>query len=181
MSRISIPPEAIKLAALERRISDDLTLNQIDEISTQIYNETTEKTAGLSRQLIDKLQQKREKLVEKKIAQLDIENNLLAKIEQLSEILPDLTPLETDLYIQEIEQIASLSSTTDAKMVAIARQKLDCMRFEEAAAIPKDLHALAAKMREVGKMIEETQSPALLSQFFNERQIAEIYRAGREI
>lgn len=185
MKGASFPPEVPRFGAIERRISEELTLSQIEEISDQIFNEMTEKTRDIGSKLLGSLEKKREKLIDREIDLLEADHNPASKIERLKSLMFFLSPEEIEMQFEAIEMDVSLSSEIDSRILKTAERELQLLRFREEFRVVDELFSEApsdfsTRMRDIAKKIQTANS---LEPFkdLNEVQIKEIYRAGRNV
>ena len=183
MKSVSFPPEIPKFSVLERRVSEELTLGEIEEISDQIFHEMTEKSRDIGNKLLSCLEKKRAQLIERDIALLEADHNPFSKIERLKSLMFFLSPEEIERQFEAIETDTALSSEIDSKILKTAKKELQLLRFREEFRIVDELFGeappdFATRMREVAKKIQVTNS---LESFkdLNSIQVKEIYRAGR--
>jgi|GEM_PF-3873917 len=181
MEQVSFPSEVSKFAALERRIAEDLTLKQLEEIADQIFNEMTEKTRNIANRLLNKLEQKRGKVLNREIALLESDDDLSSKVERLKSLMFFLPPEEIHRHLDAIEIQLSLCSGTDAKIVEIAKD-LKLLRLREEFRMVDELYSDAASSfaSQMRKIAEEIQIKGFFKPLenLNEVQLQEIYRAG---
>lgn len=180
MEKISFPSEMEQLAGIERKISEDLTLDKIESIADQIFNLMTEKTKGIALRLLGQLEEKQEKLLSKEIALLNSDQNLFSRIERLKSLLFFLSPEEKSLQIEAIKQIYA---DLEPQISLAAQREIEFLEFRLAFPIIEDLFGedpsgLATQIKRMAKKIEKTHSLKSLSDF-NETQLQGIYAVGR--
>ncbi len=184
MEGVSFPQEARGFAAIEQSLEADLSLSQIEKIGEQIVNtKTTDKTREVGLGLLNRLESKRDALVNQKLAELNQTSNLVSKIKQLQPLIYFLPPEEIDRQLSAIEMDASLLSGQDQKLQESVQQQLDHLRLSLDKPIFQELdantpHGFAAKAKEVANAVLRTGSLAPLAEGFNAVQLREVCRAA---
>jgi hypothetical protein len=181
MESIPFPIEAMELARLERTLSGELTFAQIDTIINQILSEMTEKTKSVAYRLLDKLEEKQEKLFLKEVRLLNCESDLLLKIERLKNLLFFLSPEEKNFHLEEIKKMCiSLYAKVEPWIIETAQKEIDLLEFRAAFPIVEDLFgkdpiSFSSQMQTIADKIDATGSFDSVHEL-NEIQLAEINR-----
>lgn len=182
MKSSPFPSEVSKFAAFEKRISEELTLDQIDEIVDQILIEMSDKTREVGQKLLSQLSIKQQLLIDRQIAILEGNENPISKIDQLKYLLFFLSPEEIERQLDVIEMTLALYSEIDQRVIEAAKRELRLLRFRQDFPIVNDLFGEAPsdftfQMKKIAREIEKSGSLASLISL-NETQRKEILRSG---
>lgn len=184
MAGVSFPQEAKAFAAIERSLDADLSLSQIEKIGEQIVRtNTTDKTREIGLNLLNRLECKKDALVNQKLIELNQTSNPVLKIKQLQPLIYFLPPEEIDRQLSAIEMDASLLSGKDQKLQEPVRRQLDHLRLSLDKPIFQELdpntpNGFAEKAKEVADAVLKTQTLTPLTEGFNAVQLQEVHRAA---
>jgi hypothetical protein len=176
MNGPSFPPEMRQLAALERRLNEDLTLDEIDEIEQQITAQATDKTRQVAINLLNRFEAKKPALIDRQITLLNDASDPVAKIRLLAPLMGYLDPEAVDTQLTAIEMDVALSS--NEKVRAAAQKQLEHLKFAQKKPILHDLKTFADQARKVAAAVQRTQSLQPMLAEFNPIQLTEIRRLG---
>lgn len=181
MEKISFPSEMEQFVSIEKKISEDLTLDKIVSIADQIFDLMTEKTKGIALILLGRLEEKQEKLISREISLLNSDQNLFSKIERLKSLFFFLSPDEKNFQIEAIKQIYA---QLEPQMSFAALREIEFLEFRLAFPIIEDLFGqdpsgFLTQTKRIAKKIERSGSFTAL-QKFNEAQLQRIYAKGRQ-
>lgn len=185
MEGASFPREVQTFAALEQKmLAADLSLQDIETIGGKIVStQTTDKTREIGQKLLNRLDVKREELVEKKLVQLNQTRDPVAKIKQLRPLMFFLPPEEIESQFSAIAMQASLLSGESSRTKDAVSRQLDHLRLAYEKPIFQELdpaapHSFASEAQKVADAVLKTKSAAPLKEGFNDVQLKEVYRAA---
>lgn len=183
MENLSFPSEMRAFAKIEKALQkEDLSLQQIEKIGEKILDATTEKTQGLSQGLLNRLEEKRDKVLQERMQKLEKTTNPLKRIEGLRELMYFLPPDEIEAQFSAIAMQAALLPTQDQKTKEAAGRQLEHFAFQMANPVLHELdettpHSFQERVQKIAKAIQKTESLKPL-EGFNALQLKQIFGRG---
>lgn len=182
MDNVSFPSEMKALAAFEKSLDADLSLEQMEKIGEQILNVKTTgaKTAQIGHQLLNRLEAKKDQVVQQRLDSLSRMQDPVKKIKELQSLMYFLPPEEIDRQFSAIEMEAGLLSGKDQKIKDVLEQQLQHLQFKQEKPVVHELdeytpHNFVEKVQNVANAIRNMESLEPLKEF-SQAQINEIFR-----
>lgn len=173
---MSFPPEFSELTSLEARLSEDLSLGQIEEIEQQIVglNQTTDKTRGIAVSLLNRFEAKKPALIDREIVRLEQATDPVSKIKLLTPLIGYLDP---SAVVEKIEAIKLEASLSDQKIQDAVKKQLEHLEFAQEKPVLHDLSEFIASARRIAETVEKSRTLDPLLQSMNPVQLREVRRA----
>jgi hypothetical protein len=149
---MGIEPYPSELSKCEIRLrSQDLSLQDIEEIEQQVMVQTTDKTRKFAVGILERCETKKQPLIARQITKLEAASDPAQKIGLLTPLIPYLEPQEVDEKLDKIQFEASL--TTDPKVQKAVAKQLEHLQFAQAKPVVHDLHAFVARLKGIGEAV----------------------------
>jgi hypothetical protein len=178
METTSFPPEMRRLAALEARLGDDLSLKDIEKIEEKIAKATTDTTQEVAIRLFERFESKKPSLIQRALVKVEKASGPAARVRLLTPLIPYLDP---DVVDRKLNAIALEASLSNGKTQRVVQNQLESLHFAQQNPVVQDLFEFKKRAREISTAIRNTNSLDGL-RAFNPRQIGEITRfSGRVV
>ncbi|MBM3184419.1 MAG: hypothetical protein FJZ64_03845 [Chlamydiae bacterium] len=153
--RVSLSQEVRSAAAIEKAVNQkNLTLKRCDELANQIFEKFANQEVAIP--LLQRVEQRRQELVQRQVERLDKSKTPLARLELLIPIIGDLDPDEAGERLEAIRLEAEMSG--DPKILQAVRRQLEHVHFAEKKPIVKDLSEFTRRVGNIAKAVMATQT-----------------------